>query len=139
MKTTIFAGLIFSLLVMSACTKGAEGFATATNCQQYGCRLTLGEAKFDSKVEDDNGGCVFDCSADVYVKNLENQPALAKVTATCRTLNKVGEYSSEEFWLQPQGSHTFKINVDAGIDEDWKCENFAIHSSQIAGCEMYKI
>src|SRR3989344_4287468 len=96
----LILSLILSIFVINAC--GTGNVVYDKNCPQYGCKLTLGEAKFDSKVTDDNGGCVFDCSADVYVKNIENQPTLVKVTATCKTLNKEGVYSSEEFWLQPQ-------------------------------------
>src|SRR3989344_8196463 len=137
MKKIIFlVGLALMMLFVSGCSQGAGGYATASPC---GCKLTLGEAKFESKIKDDHGGCIADCSADIHVKNIENQPTLAYVTATCKTVNKEGVYQSEKYWMQPNSDHNFEIKVDAGIGEDWKCSNFAVYSSQIAGCEAYSI
>ncbi len=123
------------LIVTIGCVTSPTG--EVTSCPGVECRLTMVDATFDSKVTDDNGkGCLTDCNADVYVKNLEQQPTKVKVMADCYTVNKRNRYSSETYWMQPGEEHTFKIKVDAGMTEDWKCENFGIFSEKIYGCEL---
>ena len=137
-KIHLIISLILSIFVVSAC--GTGNVVYDPNCPQYGCKLTTTEAKFESKVKDDSGsGCLTDCNADVWVKNIENQPAFAQIIADCHTVSKSTQYSSEMYWMQPQEEHTFQIKVDAGSLEDWKCENFKIKSGQITGCEAYQI
>jgi len=138
-KYLVLLGLFIMSLVLISC--GITGNVPASqNCPQYSCKLTTTEAKFETKVKDDSGsGCLTDCSADVWVKNLENQPAFAELIADCHTVNNNQQYSSGVTWMQPQGENTFQIKVDAGSLEDWKCENFRIKSGQIAGCEIYTI
>lgn len=138
MKKIIVFCLILSILVISGCDGGITGDVPAIDCPQYGCRLTTKEASLESKVLDNSGnGCLTDCNADIYVKNLENQPVRAVVKADCNTVNKRAIYSSETYWLQPKGDHKFNIKVDAGLTENWKCENFVIHSEKISDCQTY--
>jgi len=137
-KAVMALCLVLSIGLIVGCDKTGKGYEG--NCPQYGCRLTTKEANFESKVLDDSGnGCLTDCNADIYVKNIENQPGRVYIKADCYTVNQRATYSSETYWMQPQEEHTFKIKVDTGMTENWKCENFEIHSEQISDCEIYQI
>lgn len=142
-KIIALCSLTLILLVVAGCGDGT-GFATAPpNCPKYDCKLTTKQAtQFESKIKDDKGGCfagLADCSASVSVKNNENQPVLVHLTATCRTVDKQIPTESKKYWMQPGEEHDFDISSGAGIGDDWRCENFLIHSSQIAGCEVYEV
>lgn len=142
-KIIALCGLTLVLLVVSGCG-GGTGFATAPpNCPKYDCKLTTKQAtQFESKIKDDKGGCfagLADCSASVSIKNKESQPVLVYVTATCRTIDKQITAESKKYWMQPGEEYDFDIPTGAGIGNDWRCENFLIHSSQIAGCEVYEV
>lgn len=137
MKKIIFCFLVLLLALVSACS-GNNSTGNVV-CLQYGCRMTMSDAKTEGKVTDDGGiSSLTDCCADVHLKNLEAQPALVSVTADCSTLNKKGTYSSDSYWMQPQSEHDFEIKVDAGWTENWKCENFQAHSSKVQTCELYQ-
>lgn len=131
---------LLMLMLIAGCNDGGIGAATGVTCPKYDCRLTTTEARFEPEVIDDAGmGCVTDCHADVKVKNIESQPVKARVVARCRTVNKDAQYSSETYWMQPQEEHTFKIKVDAGLTENWRCDDFKVHSEQITACETYEV
>ena len=129
--------LVLSMFIISAC--GTGNVVANPNCPQYGCQMVMSDAKTEFKVTDDNGiSSLTDCCADVHVKNLEDQPALVSVTADCSTLSKTSTYSSDSYWMQPQSEHDFEIKVDAGWTENWKCQNFQVHSSKVQTCGLYQ-
>ncbi len=129
-KVTLLIGFLVALVVLTGCTESPTGGAV----KDY--QLTTITASTEMKVIDDSGkGCLTDCEADVKVKNLEKQPVLVKVTAECYTVKERKTYSSEEYWMQPESDHTFKIKPKVGLIEDWKCENFRKTASKIYGCQ----
>ncbi len=130
MKKTYIGILVLSAILLSGC-----GNITG-NVPLNQCELVTQQAQFESKIKDDKGiGCITDCQANVWVKNIENQPNRISVTADCTTVNGIKQISSGDYWIQPQGEHTFNIKVPVGIAENWKCENFQIHSDKIYGCK----
>ena len=136
-KILILLVMLVLSLVITGCINTPTGGVT---CPQIGCRLTATNANFQSEVKDaDGNGCLTDCAADIWVKNVENQPTRVKVTADCWTTKEKYKTESETFWLQPGQEHTFHINLKVGLTENWKCDNFAISSDKINSCEAYII
>lgn len=135
-KNLLIGLLSLAVVLIASCSNtGGTGAATAT-CPVYDCVLTTTQASFQTEVIDEHGiGCATDCQADVRVKNLENQPTRVAVSAECQTVNKKGIYTSETYWMQPNSEYDFKIKVDAGFTENWKCENFVVNSDKISSCQ----
>ena len=122
--------LLILVVIIAGCVNNPTGGVV---CPQIGCRLATTDANFQSEVRDNEGnGCLTDCAADIWVKNVENQPTRVKVSADCWTTEQKYKAESETFWLQPSQEHNFNINLKVGLTENWKCDNFAIHSDKIS-------
>jgi hypothetical protein len=124
------------LLVVAILIAGCENGLTANVvCPQYECVNTLAPASIEMKVTDDHGtGCLLDCSANVKVKNLENQPSQVRVMADCHTMDKKFSARSEQTWMQPGEEKKLNLPIQASISEDWQCENFRVESGQVQSC-----
>lgn len=137
----VYGILLIAIIAISGCeVKSGPTGNVPTTCPTYKCVLTSDVASFESKILDDKGnGCLTDCVADIRVKNLENQPTGVSVSANCNTINKQGTYTSKTFWMQPNSEHDFRIKVDAGLTENWRCENFVVNSDKISACQLQAI
>jgi hypothetical protein len=138
LKIGILAIFLLLILIAAGCGNGGTGNFIG-GCPQYSCAFQQRAIAYELGSQNAEGKGILGSTVSIPLTNRAEIGALFQVTIDCKTLNKAETLKTDQMYIRPGETYTFKVKLGTGLAENWQCSNYQVTYDGGTECVLNKI